>query len=99
MRSEIFNSIVSEVCIANSITEEELFSHSRRRDISESRHLIFFLLQRSGMRGSQIKRMFEQRGHKMHHTSIVYGIRSIEFILTYDKSYRKLLNKIENEIT
>jgi hypothetical protein len=56
------------------------------------------LLQRRGIKSSHIQRMFLQNGHDMHHTSIVHGVKSIEYILTYDKSYRELLNKIENEI-
>jgi chromosomal replication initiation ATPase DnaA len=98
MKAKIFNDIVEEVCRANFITQEELFSKSRKRETSEARHLIFFLLQRKGIKSSHIQRMFFQNGHSMHHTSIVHGVKSIEHILTYDKSYRELLNKIENEI-
>ena len=96
MKKELVERIIDRVCDANLITRDDLFSRTRKREVSESRHLIFLLLLRRGIKNAQIKRIFSNYGHETHHTSILYGARSIESILTYDTNYRKLFAEIEN---
>jgi len=99
MKAKIFNAYKEDVCELFDVTEEELFTKSKLRDVVDARHLLYYLCKTRPMRIVYIKERMALNNYKIAHTSIIHGIKMVEKKLSTDKDYIKSINKIRNKCT
>jgi len=76
-----------------------LFVKSKRRDIVDARHLLYFLCSERPMRIRYIQQYMEENGYKVGHSTIIHGIKQIREKSEYDTDYQKIINDIKECIT
>lgn len=98
MKEEVFDRYVELVCKRFSITKEELFSKTNKREIVDARQLLFFLCYNRPMSMSYIQKFMLKGGLKIAHTSIIKGIRNIEDKLKYDDDYISVVTSMTKSV-
>ena len=99
MHYPIFSGYVSHVCDVYSISPVDLFVKSKRRDIVDARHLLYFLCYERPMRIRYIQQYMEENGYRVGHSTIIHGIKQIKEKSEYDTDYQKIINDIKECIT
>ena len=99
MHYPIFSGYVSYVCNVYSISPVDLFVKSKRRDIVDARHLLYFLCSERPMRIRYIQQYMEDNGYKVGHSTIIHGIKQIREKSENDADYQKIINDIKECIT
>lgn len=89
-----FDMIIQSVADYYSISPEQIFSKSRKREISDARQMVMFMSKKhAGMAytaiGSRLART---------HATVLYACKSIEERLTLEKQLQADVAKIENEL-
>jgi chromosomal replication initiation ATPase DnaA len=82
-----------------SISPVDLFVKSKRRDIVDARHLLYFLCSERPMRIRYIQQYMEENGYKVGHSTIIHGIKQIREKSEYDTDYQKIIKDIKECIT
>ena len=93
MKKSVFNYYATKVAHLFDIKEDELFSRSRRTDISDARSLLYYLCYIRPMSVAYIQKYMHGSGSKVAHTSILYGINKVKQRMREDSDY---INIIEN---
>lgn len=76
--------IINSACSIFSITEAELLSTSRRRDVVNARFAcLFFVKEKTGWTITRVGKLFNR-----HHASVVHAMKKIEDI-DYDPEFKK----------
>ena len=97
MKSDIFKSYAKQVCLIFSIDEETLFTKSKRRDIADARHLLYYLCSIRPMRPVYIQEYMSENGYLINHSSIHHGIQVVKEKMETDIDYVKEINLIKDE--
>jgi|TARA_R100000935_G_scaffold10727_2_gene21423 chromosomal replication initiation ATPase DnaA len=95
MKLDIFNKYVDEVCNLFNIDEETLFIKSKRRDIVDARHLLYYLCYTRPMRIVYIQEYMADRGYTINHSSVIHGISIVGKKLDNDTDYVKSVKDIQ----
>ena len=99
MHYPIFSGYVSHVSDTYSISPDDLFVKSKRRDIVDARQLLYFLCSERPMRIRYIQQYMEENGYKVGHSTIIHGIKQVRGRVGYDSDYQKIINNIKECIT
>lgn len=94
MHYPIFSEYVSQVSEAYSISPDNLFAKSKRRDIVDARQLLYFLCSESPMRIRYIQQYMEENGYKVGHSTIIHGIKQIKEKKENDSVFNRQSNRI-----
>ena len=94
MKSDIFKSYAKQVCLIFSIDEETLFTKSKRRDIADARHLLYYLCSIRPMRPVYIQEYMADEGYKISHSSIIHGINVVKNKIQSDLDYVAVVDKV-----
>mgnify|MGYP003114168717 CR=1 FL=1 len=94
MHYPIFSMYVSHVCDAYSISPDDLFVKSKRRDIVDARQLLYFLCSESLMRIRYIQQYMEENGYRVGHSTIIHGIKQVKEKKKNDSIFDKVSNRI-----
>lgn len=94
MKREVFERYVSSVCNAFKITEEELFTKTRAPELSEPRHMLYYVCRVRPMSIKAIESYLRERGFNTSYTSIAYGISSMKEKVLTDQDYGRMADKI-----
>ena len=97
MKAEIFNTYATAIAEEFNITEEDLFTKSKRRQIVDARYLLYFACFNRPMRVVYIQEYMRERGYKVAHSNVIHGIGEIEKRLEYDRDYNRLLVKLKKK--
>jgi len=98
MKSDVFNQYVERVIDLFGITKEELFSKSKKREMVDARHLIYYLCSKRPIQITYIQRYMNQNGYKIQHSSIIHGIASVEQKIKDDKDYVTIVKEVERAV-
>lgn len=98
MKKKIFNDYVTEVSKLFDVPEDDIFSKSRSADVVAARHMLLYLCNTRGMSIGNIKEFLAERGLKMAHSPILYGVRAMTRKLRNDPDYRYAAKKIQSSI-
>lgn len=98
MKSEIFNKYVEKVSSLFSITVDEFFSKSKKREIVDARQLVFYLCHQRLMKITYIKDYMLKSGLDIHHSTIIHGINAIKDKIDMDGDYISIINRIEKSV-
>lgn len=95
---ELFDQYVNKVCEVYYIKPEELFRKTKRRDVSEARHLLYYLCYQRGIRPTTIQRLMDGRGYVCDHRPICYGISSVAKRVVNDGDLRYISDVIHQKV-
>jgi len=94
MKHEAFNNYVDKITNLFSIDKNTLFSKTKKREIVDARHILYYLCSIRPMRISYIQRYLETNGYFVQHTSIIHGIKSIKKKMGEDPDYVSIVKKL-----
>lgn len=95
MKFDVFNKYASEVAELFDVEEEAIFRKTKRRDIVDARHMLYYLCSKRPMRVVYIQEYMAERGYIINHSSILHGISQVEEKIQSDKDYVKAVKQIE----
>jgi len=98
MKEDVFNQYVERVSQLFNITNEEFFSKSKKRNLVDARHLVYFLCSIRSIQVTYIKKFMENNSHEIFRTSITHGIKSVSKKVEEDKDYKDIVNDIEKAV-
>jgi len=97
MKTTIFNQYVERVCFLFNVDKELLFSKTKRRDVVDARHLLYYLCSLRPMRLVYIQEYMSENGYLINHSSIHHGIQVVKEKMETDIDYVKEINLIKDE--
>jgi len=95
MKQEIFNRYVDEVIKIFNISREQFFTKNKKRNISESRQVVYYLCYKRPMAISSIEHYMRSNGYDISHPSIIHGIEAMTHRINADYDYLKIIERIE----
>ena len=98
MKKNVFDYFVKEVCKQFLITEEDLMTKSKRRDIVDARHLLYYLCFHRPMQIRYIQEYMGGYGYEVGHSTIIHGIDVVSDKFEADEDYQKSITKINNGV-
>jgi len=98
MKSDIFNQYVDRISELFNISREELFSKSKRRDLVDARHLLYYLCYKRPMNLSYIQKFMKDAGYSIQHSSVIHGINTVSTRVKEDSDYMQVVKDIEKAV-
>lgn len=88
MKTEIFNSYVNKVSSLFNVDTDMIFTKTKRRDVVDARHLLYYLCSKRPMNIVYIQEYMSSNGYHIAHSSIHHGIKMVrKKICSRDKDY------------
>ena len=97
MKTKIFNLYVDRVCFLFGIDKETLFTKTKRRDVVDARHLLYYLCHQRPMRLVYIQEYMAENGY-INHSSIHHGIAQVKNKVENDVDYVTAINEVVDEV-
>jgi len=94
MKEKAFDEYVAKVCDLFNLTPSELFKKSKRRDIVDARHLLYFLCFKRPMQIRYIQEYMGSNGYQVGHSTIIHGIEQVKEKVTEDNDYELTFNQL-----
>ena len=98
MKSDIFSQYVDRIIHLFNISREELFSKSKRRDIVDARHLLYYLCYKRPMTLSYIQKFMRESGYPTQHSSVIHGINIVTSRVKDDGDYLQVVKDIDKAV-
>ena len=98
MKQEVFNKYVEKVSKLFSVSKEEFFSKTKKREIVDARQMVYYLCSRRHINISYIQKYMKENNYEIHHPSIIKGIQRIEEKTKEDMDYVTVIKNIENSV-
>lgn len=98
MKSDIFSQYVDRIIHLFNISREELFSKSKRRDIVDARHLLYYLCYKRPMTLSYIQKFMRESGYPTQHSSVIHGINIVTSRVKEDGDYLQVVKDIDKAV-
>ncbi len=97
MKVKIFNQYVGKVCKLFAVDKDTLFTKTKRRDVVDARHFLYYLSHKRPMKIVYIQEYMFDNGYEISHSSIIHGIKQVESKLERnDPDYTKIVENITN---
>ena len=98
-RSEIWKQVMDAVTNLTEITESEIFSNSKKADVTQARGLFFITLSNQGLRPATIMRLCKSNGwQSIVHSTITKHIKRAKVKLLEDDEFIEFIREIENNL-
>lgn len=94
MKNEIFYEYANELSNLFSIDKDSLFEKTKKRDIVDARHLLYYLCYKRPMRIVYIQEYMQENGYNISHSSIIHGINQVENKMIEDTDYINVINRL-----
>ena len=94
MKEAVFNSYVGKVTSTFNISQEELFSKSKRRVLVDAHHLLYYLCSKRPMQIRYIQDYMSANGYDIGHSTIIYGIGQVKEKVEQDVDYKQVCNEL-----
>jgi len=94
MKEKAFNDYVEKVTDLFKISQEDLCAKSKRRDIVDARHLLYYLCFNRPMQIRYIQEYMERSGYKVGHSTIIHGIDQVKDKVNDDVDYKEITQTI-----
>ena len=98
MKQDVFNQYVDRVVDLFSINKDDLFSKSKKRELVDARHLLYYLCSKRPMRLNYIQKYMSDNGYKIQHSSVIHGIAVIEERIKTDNDYISIIKEVEKAV-
>ena len=98
MKQDIFNQYVERVSSLFGIAREDIFSKSKKKTLVDARHLIYYLCFKRPMQITYIQKFMGEKGYNIEHSTVIYGIQSVDKKITEDRDYISVVREIEKAV-
>jgi chromosomal replication initiation ATPase DnaA len=98
MKVDIFNQYVERVCDLFGISKEKLFSRSKKTEIVDARYLLYYLCHKRPMNISYIQKYMLSNDYPTQHTTIIYGINTVDKRIKEDADYMQVVKDIQKAV-
>jgi chromosomal replication initiation ATPase DnaA len=98
MKQDVFNQYADKIVGMFDITKEELFSKSKKREIVDARHLLYYLCYKRPMTISYIQKYMSTNGYDIQHSSIIHGINSVSLRVRDDADYMQIAKELDKAV-
>ena len=98
MKQEIFNQYIDKICALFGVAESDLFSRTKKRDVTDARHLLYFLCNKRNIQTHYIQKFLAGKGYHIAHTSVLYGVSAVSKKVKEDGDYMSVIRSIENSV-
>jgi chromosomal replication initiation ATPase DnaA len=90
MKKNVFNEYVNKVVDLFDLKRNYLFIKSKRKDIVDARHLLYYLCYNRNMQIRYIQEYMADNGYEIGHSSIIYGISQVRHKIDEDVDYQTI---------
>lgn len=94
MKVKIFQNYVDSVRQIFGLTEKEMFTKTKKRDVVDARHLLYYLCYTRPMRLKYIQDYMSDKGYDVKHSTIIHGINIVEDKIKEDPDYKSVIQSI-----
>ena len=94
MKVKIFQNYVDSVRQIFGLTEKEMFTKTKKRDVVDARHLLYYLCYTRPMRLKYIQDYMADKGYDVKHSTIIHGINIVEDKIKEDPDYKSVIQSI-----
>jgi chromosomal replication initiation ATPase DnaA len=94
MKKGVFKEYLERVLNTFNITQEDIFTKSKRRDLVDARHLLYYLCYHRPMQIRYIQEYMEDYGYKVGHSSIIHGIEQVSDKVSEDMDYDTICREL-----
>ena len=98
MKQDIFNQYVDRGSSLFGIAREDIFSKSKKKTLVDARHLIYYLCFKRPMQITYIQKFMGENGYNIEHSTVIYGIQSVDKKITEDRDYISVVREIEKAV-
>lgn len=98
MKEDVFNQYIERVSNLFSITKEELFSKSKKRNLVDARQLVYYLCSKRPIQITYIQKYMSDNGYSVSHSSIIHGINVMNRKVEEDKDYKTIAHEIDRAV-
>lgn len=97
MKKEIFQQYVADITTTFGLTQEELFSKNRSRQIVDARWMLYYVCIENPMPKPFLQQYMKNSGLNVSHTNILYGYRKAKELINEDYDYKAIVDNILNK--
>jgi chromosomal replication initiation ATPase DnaA len=98
MKKEIFNQYAQKIADLFGVDKKELFVKSKKRDLVDARHLLYYLCFHRPMKLISIQNFMDENGYNISHPSVIHGINTVEQRVAEDADYTSIIKSIEKSV-
>jgi chromosomal replication initiation ATPase DnaA len=98
MKSDVFNQYVDRVTELFKIEKAELFTKSKKQELVDARHLLYYLCVNRPMKLIYIEKYMAENGYNIKHNSIIHGVNSVESKLADDEDLASVIKSIQKAV-
>ena len=98
MKHDVFNQYVERVSDLFGISKDEIFSKSKKRELVDARHLVYYLCSKRPMQVTYIQKYMNEAGYDIKHSSIIHGISAVEQKIAEDKDYVSVVKEVDRAV-
>lgn len=98
MKSELFNQYASAIAELSGIDKSDIFLKTKRREVSDCRHLLYYMCKKSMINISYIRKYMKDNGYETESYPVSYGIKSVKNKVDKDPHYSSIVSKIESQV-
>lgn len=98
MKQEIFNKYVSAVATKFSMTEDELFETTKKREQVDARQILYWLCKDRNMSVGYIQGYLSSKGYAVSHSTIIHGTRRAEELIDKDTDLFQIVRDIKESV-
>ena len=94
MKQDIFYRFVDQITHRFDITKEELYSKTKKQEVSDARHMLYFTAKKRGIPTPWIQKYMALNGYETSYNTIHAGIKKIEKLIKDDQDYHHVADEI-----
>ena len=98
MKKQIFNQYAQKISDLFGIDKQELFVKSKKRDLVDARHLLYYLCFHRPMQLVSIQNFMEDNGYHINHLSVIHGVNIVSQRIAEDADYTFIIKSIEKSV-
>jgi len=99
MKKDIFENYVKLICKRLGVTQEELFTKNKRRDLADARQLLYYMCFNHKMQVAHIKKYMLDNGYYVQHPTVIHGIKEIQKKMIDDYDYVRVINELNDAVS
>lgn len=96
MNTDRLDELVNIVCDVMEVTEEEFYSPSKVRRLSDARQMFYYIAKREDYKTKYVLDYMEKKGRPTFHHIIQNGYHRFRAKVEEDVNVRSLINRISN---
>lgn len=98
MKEEIFEQYVDRVVDLFKITREDFFKKSKKRNLVDARHLVYYLCSERNIKQISTTEFMRLNGYEIPHQTVLHGIKIVREKIKEDPDYQSIIKEINRAV-